>query len=55
MVCCKGHLCRKPKKLAFSLYQLQVRYKLLQYENDGLKEALNAKKQHKKKSKQLNL
>ena len=45
----------KVKKLSQSLYYIAIKNKLLQYENDGLKEALLVKKKHKKKGKPLDL
>jgi hypothetical protein len=43
------------KKLSHSLHHLSVQNELLRYENKGLREALNAKKKHKKNSKSLDL
>ncbi|KAF7566470.1 TolA, Membrane protein involved in colicin uptake [Pyrenophora tritici-repentis] len=43
------------RKLRSSVHHLSVQYKLLQHENEGLKEALQHKKKHKKKGKALDL
>ncbi|KAI1507682.1 DUF1682 domain containing protein [Pyrenophora tritici-repentis] len=43
------------RKLRSSVHHLSVQYELLQHENEGLKEALQHKKKHKKKGKALNL
>ncbi|KAI1676288.1 Atrophin-1 multi-domain protein [Pyrenophora tritici-repentis] len=48
-------LQNKVRKLRSSVYYLSIQYKLLQHKNKGLKEALQHKKKHKKKSKALNL
>ncbi|KAI1559105.1 hypothetical protein PtrEW7m1_012005, partial [Pyrenophora tritici-repentis] len=43
------------RKLRSSVHHLSVQYELLQHENEGLKEALQHKKKHKKKGKALDL
>ncbi|KAF7578665.1 TolA, Membrane protein involved in colicin uptake [Pyrenophora tritici-repentis] len=43
------------RKLRSSVHHPSVQYKLLQHENEGLKEALQHKKKHKKKGKALDL
>jgi hypothetical protein len=43
------------KRLSCTLHHLQVQNELLNYENDGLREALITKKKHKKKGKVLDL
>jgi hypothetical protein len=39
----------------YTLYHFQVQNKLLNHENDSLRETLSAKKKHKKKGKALDL
>ncbi|CAE7021569.1 TolA [Pyrenophora teres f. teres] len=43
------------RKLRSSVHHISVQYELLQLENEGLKEALQHKKKHKKKGKALDL
>ena len=43
------------RKLRSSIHHLSVQNELLQHKNEGLKEALQHKKKHKKKGKALNL
>jgi hypothetical protein len=51
----KDTVAENSKQLSLALHYLQVRNDLLKHENEGLKEALNVKKKHKKKSKTLDL
>jgi hypothetical protein len=51
----KDTVAENSKQLSLALHYLQVRNDLLKHEKKGLKEALNVKKKHKKKSKTLNL
>ncbi|KAI1522910.1 hypothetical protein PtrCC142_007994, partial [Pyrenophora tritici-repentis] len=43
------------RKLRSSVHHLSVQYELLKHENEGLKEALQHKKKHRKKGKALDL
>ncbi|KAI1683457.1 DUF4670 multi-domain protein [Pyrenophora tritici-repentis] len=43
------------RKLRLSVHHLSVQYELLKHKNEGLKEALQHKKKHRKKGKALNL
>jgi hypothetical protein len=43
------------KRLSCTLHHLKVQNELLNHENNGLREALSAKKRHKKKGKVLDL
>ena len=43
------------KKLSLSLHHISVQNELLKHENEGLREALQHKKKHKKKGKPLDL
>ncbi|KAI1515208.1 DUF1682 domain containing protein [Pyrenophora tritici-repentis] len=53
--CPAEHRRYEARKLRSSVHHLSVQYKLLQHENEGLKEALQHKKKHKKKGKALDL
>jgi hypothetical protein len=51
----KDNAAEESKTLSQTLHRLQVQNELLHYENSGLREAINARKKHKKRGKPLNL